>query len=212
MPSHRAQLQPAPRFAIVRTGGPQWQNNKCSRAGSRVVTGAASGMGRVMARALAGAGARSPASTSTPTALERLAAEPVFAGKLCKIAGDVSQTAACRGAVRDGRRRVRRARHPDQLRRHQHVARGRAQAVPHQVLRGRSRGLAADPGDQLRRRVPDGAVRGRADGQARLGPHHQRDDELRHHAGGRALRLRRLQGRARSELREPGRRTSRAPA
>ena len=46
-----------------------------------VVTGAASGMGAVMARALAGAGARVAGVDINADGLERLAAEPVF-GKL----------------------------------------------------------------------------------------------------------------------------------
>jgi NAD(P)-dependent dehydrogenase (short-subunit alcohol dehydrogenase family) len=66
-----------------------------------VVTGAASGMGRVMARALAGAGARIAAVDVDAAGLDRLAAEPVFAGKFRKVVADVSRTAACRGAVRD---------------------------------------------------------------------------------------------------------------
>ena len=66
-----------------------------------VVTGAASGMGRVMARALAGAGARIAAVDVDAAGLDRLAAEPAFAGKFRKIVADVSRTAACRGAVRE---------------------------------------------------------------------------------------------------------------
>ncbi len=64
-----------------------------------LVTGAASGMGRVMARALAGAGASVAGMDVDAAGLEKLAAEPVFAGKLSKIAGDVSQPAAAKGAV-----------------------------------------------------------------------------------------------------------------
>jgi NAD(P)-dependent dehydrogenase (short-subunit alcohol dehydrogenase family) len=64
-----------------------------------IVTGAASGMGRVMARALAGAGARVAGVDIDAGGLDRLAAEPVFAGKLLKIVTDVSQTSACRDAV-----------------------------------------------------------------------------------------------------------------
>jgi NAD(P)-dependent dehydrogenase (short-subunit alcohol dehydrogenase family) len=64
-----------------------------------VVTGAASGMGRVMARALAGAGARVAGVDINADGLERLAAEPVFGGKLLQAAGDVSQSADCQRAV-----------------------------------------------------------------------------------------------------------------
>jgi NAD(P)-dependent dehydrogenase (short-subunit alcohol dehydrogenase family) len=64
-----------------------------------VVTGAASGMGRVMARALAGAGARVAGVDVDAAGLDRLAAEPVFAGKFLAVAGDVSNAAACREAV-----------------------------------------------------------------------------------------------------------------
>src|SRR5262245_24777470 len=65
-----------------------------------IVTGAASGMGRVMARALAAVGARVAAVDIDAAGLDRLAAEPVFAGRLLAIAADVSKAADCRGAVR----------------------------------------------------------------------------------------------------------------
>jgi NAD(P)-dependent dehydrogenase (short-subunit alcohol dehydrogenase family) len=65
-----------------------------------VVTGAASGMGRVMVRALAGAGARAAGVDVDAAGLGRLAAEPVFAGRFLAIAADVSQAADCRRAVR----------------------------------------------------------------------------------------------------------------
>jgi NAD(P)-dependent dehydrogenase (short-subunit alcohol dehydrogenase family) len=64
-----------------------------------LVTGAASGMGRVMARALAAAGARVAGMDIDTAGLDRLAAEPVFAGRFLKLAGDVSQIAAAKGAV-----------------------------------------------------------------------------------------------------------------
>ena len=67
-----------------------------------VVTGAASGMGRVMARALAGAGAKIAGVDINAEGLDRLAAEPVFAGKFLKLVTDVSRTAACRDAVKKG--------------------------------------------------------------------------------------------------------------
>jgi NAD(P)-dependent dehydrogenase (short-subunit alcohol dehydrogenase family) len=65
-----------------------------------IVTGAASGMGRVMARALAGAGASIAGVDIHAAGLDRLAAEPVFTGKFLAIAADVSKAADCRGAVR----------------------------------------------------------------------------------------------------------------
>jgi NAD(P)-dependent dehydrogenase (short-subunit alcohol dehydrogenase family) len=64
-----------------------------------VVTGAASGMGRVMTRALAGAGAKIAAVDVDAAGLDRLGAEPVFAGKFLKLVTDVSRATACRGAV-----------------------------------------------------------------------------------------------------------------
>jgi NAD(P)-dependent dehydrogenase (short-subunit alcohol dehydrogenase family) len=65
-----------------------------------VVTGAASGMGRVMARALAGAGAKIAGVDVDAAGLDRLAAEPVFAGNLLTAVADVSKAADCRHAVR----------------------------------------------------------------------------------------------------------------
>jgi NAD(P)-dependent dehydrogenase (short-subunit alcohol dehydrogenase family) len=64
-----------------------------------VVTGAASGMGRVMARALADAGAKVAAVDVNAAGLDRLAAEPVFAGECLDAIADVSKTADCRQAV-----------------------------------------------------------------------------------------------------------------
>lgn len=66
-----------------------------------VVTGAASGMGRVMARALAGAGARVAGVDIDAAGLDRLAAEPVFAGKSCKVVADVSKAADCSRAAQE---------------------------------------------------------------------------------------------------------------
>ena len=66
-----------------------------------VVTGAASGMGRVMARALAGAGAKVAALDIDGTGLLRLMAEPVFANTSQKFPLDVSQSEACRRAVQE---------------------------------------------------------------------------------------------------------------
>jgi NAD(P)-dependent dehydrogenase (short-subunit alcohol dehydrogenase family) len=64
-----------------------------------IITGAANGMGRVMARALAANGARIAAVDIAAGALDQLAAEPVFDGRLIKVVADVSQAAACRDAV-----------------------------------------------------------------------------------------------------------------
>jgi len=64
-----------------------------------IVTGAASGMGRVMARALAGAGAKIAGVDVDAAGLGRLAAEPVLAGKFLCTVTDVSKTAECRRAV-----------------------------------------------------------------------------------------------------------------
>jgi len=66
-----------------------------------VVTGAASGMGRVMTRALAGAGAKIAAVDVDAAGLDRLGAEAVFGGGLLKVTADVSQGAGCRDAVRN---------------------------------------------------------------------------------------------------------------
>ena len=64
-----------------------------------IVTGAASGMGRVMSRALAAAGAQVAAVDIDAGRLDRLGEEPVFGGRLAKLTTDVSQAAACRDAV-----------------------------------------------------------------------------------------------------------------
>ena len=167
-----------------------------------VVTGAASGMGRVMARALAAAGAKIAGVDIDAAALARLAGRAGVRRKMSRHRRRRVQGRRLpgRGATRGGD--LRRARYPDQLRRHQHVRRGRARGGPRQVLRGRSGRLATHPRDQLHRRVPDGAVRGRTDDPAGMGTHHQRHHELRHHAGGRTVRLRRVQGRVGSKLRE----------
>jgi NAD(P)-dependent dehydrogenase (short-subunit alcohol dehydrogenase family) len=61
-----------------------------------VVTGAGSGMGRVMARSLAAAGARIAAADLHADALDVLAAEPVFGGGLVKAVADVSRPQDCR--------------------------------------------------------------------------------------------------------------------
>jgi 3-oxoacyl-[acyl-carrier protein] reductase len=56
-------------------------------------------MGRVMARALGGAGAKVAAVDHDAAGLDRLAAEPVFAGECLKAVGDVSKTADCRQTI-----------------------------------------------------------------------------------------------------------------
>ncbi|TMJ64948.1 MAG: SDR family NAD(P)-dependent oxidoreductase [Alphaproteobacteria bacterium] len=61
-----------------------------------VVTGAASGMGRVMARALAGAGDKIAGVDVDAAGLDSLAAEPALAGKFLHTITDVSKTAECR--------------------------------------------------------------------------------------------------------------------
>ena len=64
-----------------------------------VVTGAASGMGKVMARALAAAGAKVAGVDVDAAGLDRLGAEAVFAGKFLKLVADISKSADCRCAV-----------------------------------------------------------------------------------------------------------------
>ena len=64
-----------------------------------IITGAASGMGRVMARALAGGGAKIAGVDVDAAGLDRLGAEGAFAGKCLKLVADVSKAADCRGAV-----------------------------------------------------------------------------------------------------------------
>jgi NAD(P)-dependent dehydrogenase (short-subunit alcohol dehydrogenase family) len=66
-----------------------------------LVSGAASGMGRVMARALAAAGAMLAAVDVDAGGLDRLSSEQVFAGRLSKIVADVSKAEDCRNAVAD---------------------------------------------------------------------------------------------------------------
>ena len=65
-----------------------------------IVTGAASGMGRVMAKSLAGAGARIAAVDIDQAGLDKLAGTAPFdAQNLCGIATDTSQTADCKAPV-----------------------------------------------------------------------------------------------------------------
>jgi NAD(P)-dependent dehydrogenase (short-subunit alcohol dehydrogenase family) len=64
-----------------------------------IVTGAANGMGRVMARALAAAGAKVAGVDLDAAGLERLGGEPTLTGKLLAVAADVSKTDDCRRAV-----------------------------------------------------------------------------------------------------------------
>jgi NAD(P)-dependent dehydrogenase (short-subunit alcohol dehydrogenase family) len=63
------------------------------------VTGAASGMGRVMARALAAAGAKVAGVDVDAAGLDRLGAEAAFAERLLEVVADVSRSADCRSAV-----------------------------------------------------------------------------------------------------------------
>ena len=65
-----------------------------------IVTGAASGMGRVMARSLAGVGAKIAAVDIDQAGLDRLKTEPSFGPQnLVTIAADTSQIADCERAV-----------------------------------------------------------------------------------------------------------------
>src|SRR4051794_25496234 len=64
-----------------------------------LVTGAASGMGRVMARALAAAGAKVAALDVDASGLVRIAAEPVFSGQCLTLTTDVSNIGGAELAV-----------------------------------------------------------------------------------------------------------------
>jgi NAD(P)-dependent dehydrogenase (short-subunit alcohol dehydrogenase family) len=64
-----------------------------------VVTGAANGMGRVMARALAAAGARIAGVDTDAAALARLGTDGAFAGRFLAIGADISQSGDCAAAV-----------------------------------------------------------------------------------------------------------------
>ena len=66
-----------------------------------LVTGAASGMGRVMARALAGAGAKVAGLDLNRAGLDALGSEAVFSGKLLPLTGDVSNAADCQRVVQE---------------------------------------------------------------------------------------------------------------
>jgi NAD(P)-dependent dehydrogenase (short-subunit alcohol dehydrogenase family) len=66
-----------------------------------LVTGAASGMGRVMARALAGAGAKVAGLDLNRAGLDQLGGEAVFAGKLLTLTGDVSNSTDCQRVVQE---------------------------------------------------------------------------------------------------------------
>jgi NAD(P)-dependent dehydrogenase (short-subunit alcohol dehydrogenase family) len=66
-----------------------------------LITGATSGMGRVMAGALAAAGATVAGVDVDSSGLDQLAREPVFCDKLRKIVADVSKAERCRQAVAD---------------------------------------------------------------------------------------------------------------
>lgn len=64
-----------------------------------LVTGAASGMGREMARALAQAGAKIVAVDVNRAGLDKLVAEPALAGRSVAAVADVAQAEDCRRAV-----------------------------------------------------------------------------------------------------------------
>src|SRR5260370_29006839 len=82
------------------TGGTRFMEEDELHAGRvAIVTGAASGRGRVMARRLAGAGAKIAAVDVDAAGLGRLAAERILAGKFWRTVTDVSKTAECRRAV-----------------------------------------------------------------------------------------------------------------
>jgi hypothetical protein len=167
-----------------------------------IVTGAASGMGRVMARALAGAGAKIAGVDVDAAGLDRLAAERVLARKFLRIATDVSKTAECRRAVQQVMETF-----------------GALDILIN--CAGVSMSTAAGHRDEARVKFfeadPEGwqrilaintigaflmAVRGGAHDQTGMGTHYPRDDELRYHAGGRIIRLRRFQSWAGGKLRE----------
>jgi NAD(P)-dependent dehydrogenase (short-subunit alcohol dehydrogenase family) len=94
-------LHPAKRFAIVPVEVTPMAEERTLAGRVAVVTGAASGMGRVMARALAGAGARVAGVDVDAAALERLAAEAAFCGQLHAVVADVSQLEASRRVVQE---------------------------------------------------------------------------------------------------------------
>jgi NAD(P)-dependent dehydrogenase (short-subunit alcohol dehydrogenase family) len=64
-----------------------------------LVTGAASGMGRVMAHALASAGANIAGFDVDAVALGGVTSDPAFSGRLLTLSGDVSNTGDCRRAI-----------------------------------------------------------------------------------------------------------------
>src|SRR5262245_18322272 len=66
-----------------------------------LVTGAASGMGRVMARALAGAGAKIAAFDLNRGGLDALGGEAVFKDRFFALTGDVSKPADCERVVQE---------------------------------------------------------------------------------------------------------------
>lgn len=66
-----------------------------------LVTGAASGMGRVMARALAEAGARVAGFDVNRAGLDQLGGEAVFAGNFLPLTGDVSSSTDCQRVVQE---------------------------------------------------------------------------------------------------------------
>ena len=144
-----------------------------------LITGAGSGMGRVMARAVAAAGATVAGVDVDSSGLDQLAREPVFRDRLRKIVADVSKAEDGRQAVADVQKTFGSL---DVLINCAGISMAHAAPQP----QARLKFFEADPAGW------------------RLGTHHQCDHELRHHAGGGAVCLWRFQGGARGELRDLG--------
>src|ERR1700745_675294 len=146
-----------------------------------VVTGAANGMARVMAPALAGAGAKVAGVDVDAGGLDRLAAEPVFAGKFLNAVADVSKAADCQHTVKQG---LGTFGAPDVLINCAGIS--MSTAAGHKEARIKF--FEADP-EGWQRIVAINAIgaflmaRFAAEPMIKRGTHHQRDDELRHHAG-----------------------------
>ena len=168
-----------------------------------MVTGAASGMRIVMARSLAAAGARIAAVDVSAAGLAALTAEPLFAGNIVSTVADVSRAQDCARAVDQAAGAFGTL---DILINCAGVSMGPAAQNKH----GRIKFFEADP-DGWQRVVTINALGAFLMARyaappivARLGPHHQRHDQLRHHDGPGAVGLRRREGRARSHDRDLG--------